>query len=126
MRLTPESALAARGGTITVWLATFVLAGVLALTWLGYRATNEWQSNAAQLIKRRQQQIAASLTINLARDMRGVQATVIDRREWRSDELGVNVKEVVHLRQPLGNASRASVGRGSHGDGGGCRTADTV
>jgi signal transduction histidine kinase len=88
MRLTPESALAARGGTITVWLATFVLAGVLALTWLGYRATNEWQSNAAQLIKRRQQQIAASLTINLARDMRGVQATVIDRREWRSDELG--------------------------------------
>jgi signal transduction histidine kinase len=87
MRLTPESALAARGGTITAWLAVLVLAGVLALTWLGYRATNEWQSNAAQLITRRQQQIAVSLTINLARDMRGVQATVIDRREWRSDEL---------------------------------------
>jgi signal transduction histidine kinase len=88
MRLTPDSALAARGGTITAWLAILVLAGVLALTWVGYRAANEWQSNAAQLIKRRQQQIAASLTINLARDMRGVQATVIDRREWRTDELG--------------------------------------
>jgi signal transduction histidine kinase len=88
MRFTPDSALAARGGTITAWLAILVLAGVLALTWVGYRAANEWQSNAAQLIKRRQQQIATSLTVNLARDMRGVQATVIDRREWRTDELG--------------------------------------
>jgi signal transduction histidine kinase len=88
MRLTPDNPLAARGGTITAWLAMLVLAAVLAMTWFGYRAANEWQSNAAQLIKRRQQQIAASLTINLARDMRGVQATVIDRREWRTDELG--------------------------------------
>src|SRR5437867_11341767 len=87
MRLTRDSPLAARGGAITAWLALFVLASVVALTWLGYRATNEWQSNAAQLIKRRQQQISVSLTINLARDMRAVQATVIDRREWRTGEL---------------------------------------
>src|SRR5688500_10138509 len=87
MRLTPESPLAARGGTITAWLAVLVLAGVVALAWLGYRAASEWQSNAGQLIARRQQQIAVSLTINLARDMRAVQAAVIDRREWGSDEL---------------------------------------
>jgi signal transduction histidine kinase len=86
-RLTPENALAARGGTITVWLAVLVFAGVLLLTWVGYRAANAWQSNADQLVKRRQQQIAGSLTINLARDMRAVQATVIDRREWRTAEL---------------------------------------
>jgi signal transduction histidine kinase len=85
--LTPESALAARAGTITAWLAILVFAGVLLLTWLGYRAANAWQANADQLIKRRQQQIAGSLTINLARDMRAVQATVIDRREWRTVEL---------------------------------------
>ena len=87
MRLTPENLLAARGGTITAWLAAMVLAGVVALTWVGYRAANEWQSNAGQLIARRQQQIAVSLTINLARDMRAVQATVIDRYEWGGDEL---------------------------------------
>jgi len=100
MRLTPESALAARGGTITAWLATFVLAGVLALTWLGYRASNEWQSNAAQLITRRQQQIAVSLSINLARDMRGVQATVIDRREWRTEEL-VSPERLAEVLAPV-------------------------
>ena len=87
MRLTPENPLAARGGTITAWLAMLVLAGVVALTWFGYRAANEWQSSAAQLIERRQQQVAAAMTINLARDMRAVQATVIDRREWGTDEL---------------------------------------
>jgi len=85
--LSPESALAARGGTIAAWLAILVLAGVLPLTWVGYRAANEWQSNVAQLIMRRQQQVSGSLTINLARDMRAVQATVIDRREWRTVEL---------------------------------------
>jgi signal transduction histidine kinase len=85
--LNPDSALAVRGGTITMWLAILVLAGVLPLTWVGYRAANAWESNAAQLVGRRQQQIAGSLMINLARDMRAVQATVIDRREWRTVEL---------------------------------------
>jgi signal transduction histidine kinase len=70
-----------------MWLAILVLAGVLPLTWVGYRAAHAWESNAAQLMGRRQQQIAGSLMINLARDMRGVQATVIDRREWRTTEL---------------------------------------
>jgi hypothetical protein len=40
--------------------------------------------------------------------------------------LAVNVKEVVHRRQPLGNASTASVDRGSRADAGGCRNADTA
>jgi signal transduction histidine kinase len=102
MRLTPENPLAARGGTITAWLAVLVLAGVVALAWLGYRAANEWQSNAGQLIARRQQQIAVSLTINLARDMRGVQAAVIDRREWGSDELD----SPQHLAEVLAPALR--------------------
>jgi signal transduction histidine kinase len=87
MRISPESPLALKGGAITVWLAILVLAGVLALTWIGYRAANEWQSNARQLIDRREQQIAVSLTLNLARDMRAVQTTVIDRHEWGSAEL---------------------------------------
>src|SRR3954469_10377082 len=87
MRLRPEYPLAARGGTITAWLAMFVLAAVMALTWFGYRAANEWQSNAAQLTERRQQQVAVSFTLNLVRDMRAVQATVIDRRQWDTDEL---------------------------------------
>ncbi len=87
MRFSPESPLAVKGGAITVWLAILVLAGVVALTWIGYRAANEWQSNAGQLIERRQQQIAVSITLNLARDMRAVQTTVIDRHEWGSAEL---------------------------------------
>jgi signal transduction histidine kinase len=70
-----------------VWLAALVLAGVVALTWFGYRAANEWQSNAAQLIERRQQQVAVSLTINLARPMRTVQVAVIDRHEWGAADL---------------------------------------
>ena len=87
MRLTPENPFAARGGAITGWLAVLVLAGVVALTWIGYRAASEWQSSAAQLIERRQSQVATSLSLNLARDMRAVQTTVVDRHEWRSDEL---------------------------------------
>ena len=87
MRISPESPLAVKGGAITVWLAILVLAGVVALTWIGYRAANEWQSNAGQLIERREQQVAMSLTLNLARDMRAVQTTVIDRHEWGSAEL---------------------------------------
>jgi signal transduction histidine kinase len=85
--LNPEGPLTARGGTITAWLAMLVLAGVLPLAWVGYRAANAWQSSAAQLLKQRQQQIAGSLAINLVRDMRAVQATVIDRREWTTVEL---------------------------------------
>jgi signal transduction histidine kinase len=87
MAITPENPLAARGGSITAWLAVLVLAGVVALTWFGCRAANEWQSNAAQLIERRQQEVAVALTLNLVRDMRGMQATVIDRHEWGKDEL---------------------------------------
>lgn len=87
MRLTPENPLAAWGGTITAWLAVLVLAGVVALTWFGYRAANEWQSSAAQLVERRQQQVAVAMTLNIVRDMRAVQQSVIDRREWAPDEL---------------------------------------
>jgi signal transduction histidine kinase len=86
MRITPDS-IAARGGALTAWLAVLVLAGVVALTWFGYRAANEWQSNAGQLTERRQHQVAVSLTINMVRDMRAVQVSVIDRHEWRSEEL---------------------------------------
>jgi signal transduction histidine kinase len=87
MRMTPENPIAARGGAITAWLAVLVLAGVMALTWFGYRAADEWQSNLGKLIERRQHQVAVSLTINVAYNMRAVQATVIDRHEWRRDEL---------------------------------------
>ena len=100
MRLTPENPLAARWGTITAWLAILVLAGVVALTWLGYRAASEWQSNAAQLIERRQYQVATSLSLNLARDMRAVQTTVVDRNEWGSDELD-SPKQFANVLAPV-------------------------
>ena len=87
MRITPENSIASWGGVLTAWLAALLLAGVVALAWFGYRAANEWQSNAAQLIERRQQQVAVALTINTVRDMRAVQANVIDRHEWTSQEL---------------------------------------
>jgi signal transduction histidine kinase len=87
MPISPENPVAVRGGAVTVWLAALVLAGVVALTWFGYRAANQWESNAAQLIERRQQQVAVSLTINLARPMRTVQVAVIDRHEWGSEDL---------------------------------------
>ena len=87
MRITPESLIAARGGALTAWMAVLVLVGVMALTWFGYRAANEWQSNAAQLIERRQFQVATSLSLNLARDLRAVQIAVVDRHEWGIDEL---------------------------------------
>lgn len=87
MAIGPENPVAARGGAITAWLAALVLAAVVVLTGFGYRAANEWQSNAAQLIERRQQQVAVSLTINVARPMRTVQIAVIDRHEWRSEDI---------------------------------------
>lgn len=98
--LNPQGTLAARGGTITVWLAILVLAGVLPLVWVGYRAANAWQSSAAQLLRQRQQQIAGSLSINLARDMRAVQATVIDRREWTNVEL-TSPEELAQVVAPV-------------------------
>src|SRR5215218_307320 len=87
MSMSSENPVAARAGAITLWLAVLVLAGVLALTWFGYRAANEWQSNASQLIERRQQQVAVALTLNLVRDMRAVQVAVVDRHDWTGGEL---------------------------------------
>ena len=100
VRITPEHPLVARGGAITAWLATLVLAGVVALTWFGYRAANEWQSNAAQLIERRQYQVATSLSLNLSRDMRAVQTAFIDRHEWGGDELE-SPKELADVLTPV-------------------------
>jgi signal transduction histidine kinase len=100
MRLTPENPLAAWGGTITAWLAVLVLAGVLALTWFGYQAANEWQSNAAQLIERRQFQVATALSLNLARDMRAVQTATVDRHEWGSDEID-SAKQLADVVAPV-------------------------
>ena len=87
MRITPENPIASWGGALTAWLAMLLLAGVVALAWFGYRAANEWQASVAQLIERRQHQVAVALTINVAYDMRAVQASVIDRNTWSSDDL---------------------------------------
>ena len=100
VRITPEHPLVARGGAITAWLATLVLAGVVALTWFGYRAANEWQSNAAQLIERRQFQVATSLSLNLSRDLRAVQTAFIDRHEWGGDEID-SPKELADVLTPV-------------------------
>jgi signal transduction histidine kinase len=100
MSIRPENPVAARGGAITAWLAALVLASVVALTWFGYRAANEWQSNAGQLIERRQQQVAVSLTLNVLRDTRALQATFLDRHEWGSEELD-SAKHLAEVIAPM-------------------------
>jgi signal transduction histidine kinase len=58
-----------------------LLAGVAiataALVWFGYLATYEWQRNAKQLVERRAAEVLALLTVELSRDMKGAQLSVL-------------------------------------------------
>ena len=69
-------------GTISLWLAALIGCGIALLAWFGYRATDEWQRSSALLVDRRADDIADMLTTALGRDMRAVQASVLDGREW--------------------------------------------
>jgi signal transduction histidine kinase len=61
-----------------------VCAGVFAEAWLGYRATQEWQTSSSLLVERRAKDSIDLLMTALSRDMRGVQATVLSGRDWNA------------------------------------------
>src|SRR5262249_15841466 len=48
-----------------------------SLSWLGYRASQEWQKNARLIEERRGDEVTTVLSTALARDMRGVQQSIL-------------------------------------------------
>ena len=68
------------------WPARLMVAGVaasiLATAWLGYRAVHGWQASARLLAEQRASEWADRLATILARDMRGVQTTVLASAQW--------------------------------------------
>ena len=64
------------------WLAGGSCLAVMALSWFGYRATREWRLASTQLYERRAEQTADLLVTALARDMRGVQTSILTRLHW--------------------------------------------
>ena len=90
MRL--DNWIGARTGTMSAWLAFLVCCGVAALTWLGYRVANEWQRSATRLVERRTNEIADLVTLALTRDMRAVQTSVLDGRDWDRTSLAQAVR----------------------------------
>ena len=70
-------------GTPAFALGVMVLCvGLLAEAWLGYRATQEWQSSSSLLVARRAKDSIDVLMTALSRDMGGVQTTVLSGRDW--------------------------------------------
>lgn len=71
-------------GAITTWLGLLIACGIAALSWFGYRAAQEWQRSSALLVERRTVEVANTLATALTRDMRSVQMSVLDAREWET------------------------------------------
>ena len=71
-----------QSATVSVWLAVALTGGLAAIAWFGYRATDEWQRSSALLVERRAEELADTLTTALTRDMRAVQTSLLDGREW--------------------------------------------
>ena len=69
-------------GAISSWLGILICCGIAALAWFGYRAAREWQRSSALLVERRANEIATTLVTALTRDMRAVQTSILDAREW--------------------------------------------
>jgi signal transduction histidine kinase len=69
-------------GAISTWLGVLIGCGIAALAWFGYRASQEWQHSSALLVERRTVEVANTLATALTRDMRAVQTTILDGREW--------------------------------------------
>ena len=67
---------------ISTWLGILICCGIAALAWFGYRAAREWQRSSALLVERRANEIATTLVTALTRDMRAVQTSILDAREW--------------------------------------------
>ena len=58
-------------------LAPLLVVATLALSWFGYRATREWEQNAAQLVQRRGSEVLALLIAALNKDMKGAQVSLL-------------------------------------------------
>lgn len=87
---------ARRIGAISTWLGVLIGFSIVALAWFGYRAAQEWQRSSAQLVERRTVEIANTLTTALTRDMRAVQTSILDAREWETyDESPYQVIDLV-------------------------------
>jgi two-component system phosphate regulon sensor histidine kinase PhoR len=65
----------------STWLAVLICAGLCALAWFGYRATDQWQRSAALLADHRGREAADLLTRALIRDMSGVQTSILPSPE---------------------------------------------
>jgi signal transduction histidine kinase len=66
---------------LSVALALIVVMAVAAIAFVGYRATREWKLSGLRLVERRAEESANLLVTALARDMRGVQASVLASRD---------------------------------------------
>lgn len=75
---------ARRSGAISTWLGVLIGCSIAALAWFGYRAAREWQRSSALLVERRAVEVANTLTTALTRDMRAVETTILDTREWET------------------------------------------
>jgi signal transduction histidine kinase len=73
---------ARRTGALSTWLGILIGCGIAALAAFGYRASQEWQHSSALLVERRTVEVANTLATALTRDMRAVQTTILDGREW--------------------------------------------
>ena len=67
---------------LSTWLGILICCGIAALAAFGYRAAREWQRSSALLVERRASEVATTLTTALTRDMRAVQTSILDAREW--------------------------------------------
>jgi two-component system phosphate regulon sensor histidine kinase PhoR len=85
--MNPEGWLAARSGILSAWLAAFVCAGVVALAWVAHYAADEWTRASAELVEQRGLETADLVVTALARDMRAVQVSVLDGRDWNAETL---------------------------------------
>jgi two-component system, OmpR family, phosphate regulon sensor histidine kinase PhoR len=65
----------------STWLAVLICCGLCTLAWFGYRATDQWQRNAALLEEHRGHEAADLLARALNRDMAGVQASILTSPE---------------------------------------------
>lgn len=70
------------GDRLASKLAVGICASVALLSWFGYRAIVEWRSTSVLLASRRASEAADLLRTALARDMSGVQESILISPEW--------------------------------------------
>jgi signal transduction histidine kinase len=58
-----------------------LIAAPLVLTWLGYRATHEWQRSTRMLVEQRTSDVVTVMIMALNQDMRGVEVQVLPELE---------------------------------------------